>query len=240
MGKGLALALIAGPALIFLAVTVVGSYAFLPPLVERIVARDVQKSLGLGERPKVELHSDPPLAMLAGKFSGGRIYLEDTDLGVVRAGRVVIDLDPFDLDVLGSAKDGALRSEEPLSGTLRAVVWEEEISRLTKDEASVPVQDVELERDLVLVRSEAPVLGFDVPFLVQGALTLRRGSLVFEPRQMTALGAPVGEQLLAGVDFTYPLRRLPSGARITGVEVAEGHLVLSGEVERIPLNESIG
>ena len=150
------------------------------------------------------------------------------------------DLVDEDLDVLGSAKDGALRSEEPLSGTLRAVVWEEEISRLTKDEASVPVQDVELERDLVLVRSEAPVLGFDVPFLVQGALTLRRGRLVFEPRQMTALGAPVGEQLLAGVDFTYPLRRLPSGARITGVEVAEGHLVVSGEVERIPLNESIG
>ena len=237
---GLPLALIAGLALIFLAASVVGTYTFLPPLAERIVARNVEEGLGLGERPQVDLHSDPPPSMLAGRFSGGRISVEDADLGDVRAGRVAIDLDPFDLDVLGSVRGGALRIEEPLSGTLRAVVSEEEISRLTKEEASVPVQDLELEEDLVLVRSEATVLGFDVPIEVQGTLTLRGGTLVFEPRRVSALGAPVREQLLAGADFTYPLRGLPRGARISGVEIADGHLVLSGELERIPVNGSTG
>jgi LmeA-like phospholipid-binding len=234
------LALVAGLALVFLAIVVVGSYTFLPQLAERMVARNVQEVLGLGERPRIELQSDPPPAMLAGRFSGGMISLGDADLGDVRARRVALELYPFDLDVLGSVKDGELRSEEPLSGTLQAVISEEEISRLTKAEAAVPVQDVKLEEDRVLVRSEAPVLGFDVPVLVQGTLTLRRGTLVFEPRRMSALGAPVREQLLAGVDFSYPLGGLPRGARITAVEVGEGQLVLSGEVERIPLNEPTG
>jgi hypothetical protein len=235
----LPLALAAGLALV-LAVVLVGSYTFLPPLAERMVARNVQEGLGLEERPRVELQSDPPPAMLAGKFSRGRLSLGDADLGDVRAGRVAVDLDPFDLDLLGSVKDGALRSEEPLSGTLGAVVSEEEISRLTKAEAAVRVQDVELEEDRVLVSSEARVFGFDVPVLVQGTLTLQRGTLVFEPRRISALGAPVREQLFAGADFSFPLRVLPRGAQITGVEVAEGHLVLSGEVERIPLNEPFG
>jgi DUF2993 family protein len=236
----MALALVAWLALVFSAILLVGSYTFLPPLAERVVARSVQEGLGLEERPRVELHSDPPPAMLVGRFSGGRISLENADLDDLRAGRVAVDLDPFDLAVLGSIWGGALRSEELLSGTLRIVVSEEEVSRLTRAEAAVAVQDVELEEDQVLVRSEAPVLGFDVPVLVQGALTLRGETLVFEPRRMSALGSPVPEELLEGADFSYPLRGFPRGAQITGVEVAEERIVLSGELEPFPLKGSIG
>jgi hypothetical protein len=182
--KGL---LVAGLALIFLAIVLVGTYTFLPLLAEKIVARNVQEGLGLGERPEVELRSDPPLAVLAGRFSGGRISLRDADLGDVRAGRVVVDLDPFDLDVVGSVIAGALRSEDPLSGTLRTEVSEQEISRLMQAD----VQDIELEEDRVLVISEVRVLGFDVPVSVQGNLILRDGALVFEPQR--ALGTPVPE-----------------------------------------------
>jgi hypothetical protein len=228
------LSLVTGLALIFLAIVLVGTYTFLPPLAERMVARNVQEGLGLGERPQVELQSDPLPAMLAGKFSGGRVSLGDADLGVARADRVVVDLDPFDLDVAGSVTGGALRSESPLSGTLRAEVSEQEISQLAK----AGVQDIELEEDRVLVRSEARVLGFDVPVSVQGSLVVRDGSLAFEPQR--ALGTPVPEQLLAGADFSYPLGRLPYGAKITGVEVGWDCLVLSGEMERIPLNRPIG
>src|SRR5918997_3538711 len=197
------LALVAGLALVFLAIVVVGSYTFLPQLAERMVARNVQEVLGLGERPRVEFQSDPPPAMLAGRFSGGIISFGDADLDDVRARRVALELYPFDLDVLGSVKDGELRSEEPLSGTLQAVVSEEEISRLTKAEAAVPVQDVKLEEDRVLVRSEAPVLGFDVPVLVQGSLRLRRGTLAFGPGRMSALGGPGGGALPRGGAFAY-------------------------------------
>jgi hypothetical protein len=230
------LSLVTGLALIFLAIVLVGTYTFLPPLAERMVARNVQEGLGLGERPQVELQSDPLPAMLAGKFSGGRVSLGDADLGVARADRVVVDLDPFDLDVAGSVTGGALRSESPLSGTLRAEVSEQEISQLAK----AGVQDIELEEDRVLVRSEARVLGFDVPVSVQGSLILRDGALAFEPQRASALGTPVPEQLLAGADFSYPLGRLPYGAKITGVEVGWDRLVLSGEMKRIPLNRPIG
>jgi hypothetical protein len=45
--------------------------------------------------------------------------------------------------------------------------------------------------------------------------------------------------LLARVSFSYPLGRLPYGAGITGVEVAEDRLVLSGEMEHISLIRSV-
>jgi hypothetical protein len=215
-------------------IVLVGTYTFLPLLAEKMVARNVQEGLGLRERPEVELQSDPPPAILAGMFSGGRISLGDADLGDVWARRVAVNLNPFDLDVTESVLAGELRSEEPLSGTLRAEVSEVEISRITK------VQDIELKEGRVRVILEAQVLGFDVPAYVQGSLLLRDGALIFEPRRMWALGTPVPgelrEQLLARGDFSYPLRGLPHGAQITGVEILENRLILSGEVERIPMN----
>jgi hypothetical protein len=233
-----------GPALLLVAAAVVllllvGTYTFLPPLVERMVARSVQQGLGLEERPQVELRSDPPPEMLAGRFSDGRISLGDADLGDVRAEQVAVDLDPFDLDLMASILGGRIESEEPPSGTLRAEVPEEEVSRLAKAGADVPVRDVELEEGRVVVRSEASVLGFDVPISVQGSLAVRGGDLVFQPRRVSALGTPLPEELvrefLSGTDFSYPLRGLPYGVEVTGVEAARDRLVLSGEIRRIPV-----
>jgi hypothetical protein len=215
-------------------IVVVGTYTFLPLLVEKVVAHNVQEGMGLQERPEVELQSDPAPAILAGTFSGGRVSLMDTDLGDVRVRRVVVNLDPFDLDMTESVMAGALRSDEPLSGTLRAEVSEVEISRFTK------ARDIELKEGRVLVISEAQALGFDVPVSIQGSLVLRDGALIFEPRRMWTLGTPVPgelrEQLLARGEFSYPLRGLPHEAEITGVEVSENRLILSGEVEQIPVN----
>ncbi len=215
-------------------IVLVGNYTFLPLLAEKMVARNVQEGMGLRERPEVELQSDPAPAILAGRFSEGRISLGDADLGDMRVRRVVVNLDPFDLDMTESVIAGSLRSDEPLSGTLRAEVSEVEISRFTK------AQDIELKEGRVLVISEAQVLGFDVHVYVEGSLVLRGGALIFEPRRMRTLGTPVPrelrEQLLAREDFSYPLRGLPHGAEITGVEVSENRLILSGEVERIPMN----
>jgi hypothetical protein len=88
------------------------------------------------------------------------------------------------------------------------------------------------------------VFGMQVPVSVQGDLTLRGESLVFEPRSVSALGAEVppelADQVLEGIDLSYPLEGLPYGAEISGVEVAENRLVLSGEMERIPLGGSAG
>ncbi|MCA1688637.1 MAG: DUF2993 domain-containing protein, partial [Actinobacteria bacterium] len=131
-------------ALLLGAVTpLVGIYVFLPSLLERNAARSIQDGLGLESVPEVELDRGSPPEVLAGRFSGGRISLGAADLGGVRAERVAVDLDPFDLDVLGSVTAGALRSEAPLSGTLRAEVSEEEVSRLAKAGADVPVRDIE-------------------------------------------------------------------------------------------------
>jgi hypothetical protein len=135
-----------------------------------------------------------------------------------------------------------LRSEEPLSGTLRVGIPEEEVGRLARVGADVPVRGVDLHRDGVLVGLAAPVLWVEVPISIRGTLRLRGEELVFEPQRVEALGSalPEGltEQALAGTDFAYPLGGLPYGAKISEVEVQEGNLSLSGEVERILLGGS--
>jgi hypothetical protein len=162
----------------------------------------------------------------------------------VRAESASIDLDPFDVSVLDSASSGVLRSEEPLSGTLRVGIPEEEVARLARIGADVPVRGVDLHRDGVLVRSAAPVLGVEVPVSIRGTLHLRGEELVFEPQRVQALGSALperlAEQALAGTDTAYPLGGLPYGAKISEVEAQEGNLSLSGEVERIPLGGSGG
>jgi hypothetical protein len=226
-------------ALLLAAAVLVGAYTFLLSFAERKVAESIQDRLGLENKPGVELESGSPANILAGEFSGGQISIEDTWFGGVRAESASIDLDPFDVSVLDSASSGVLRSEEPLSGALRVGIPEEEVARLARATADVPVRSVDLHRDGVLVRSAAPVLGVEVPVSIRGTLLLRGEELVFEPQRVEALGSvlPEGlaEQALAGTDFAYPLGGLPDGAKISDAEVREGRLILSGGVERMPL-----
>ncbi len=233
------------PVLAFLlvaAAVLVGAYTFLLSFAERTAAESIQDRLGLENKPGVELESASLANVLAGEFSGGHISIEDAQFGGVRAESATIELDPFDVSVLDSASSGVLKSEEPLSGTLRVDIPEEEVGRLARVGADVPVRGVDLNRDGVLVRSAAPVLGVEVPVSIRGTLHLRGEELVFEPQRVEALGAAVPrgleERALAGTDFAYPLGGLPYGAKISDVEVQEGRLILSGEVERIPLGGS--
>ena len=221
------------------AVLVIGPYTFLPSVIEYAVARDVQSRLGLEKAPAVNLKSDPPLRMLAGEFTGGRIVLRDTELGSVRARSATIDLDPFDVDVLESLGKGSVVAREPLSGGLRVEVGEAEVSRLAQKGADVPVRGVDVREGGVVVRSEAAFLGSTFPASATGDLNLSGGSLVFEPRSLEAAGIPVpqdlADQLLAGAGFDYPLEGLPYNSEITHVETAEGRLVLLGRVPRVPV-----
>jgi len=221
------------------AVLVIGPYTFLPSVLEYAVARDVQSRLGLEKAPTVSLKSDPPLRMLTGEFSGGRIVLRDAGLGGVRAESAVIDLDPFDIDVLESLGEGSVVAREPLSGGLRVEVPEVEVSRLVKEQADAEVKGVDITKSGMEVRAEAAFLGASFPVSASGDLGLVGQNFVFEPRNLEAAGMPVPRELadavLAGTRFAYPIKGLPYGSRISGVETVEGELVLTGRVPRVPL-----
>ncbi len=222
-----------------LVVALVGPYTFLPSMLEYAVAHDVQSRLGLDKTPEVKLESDPPLDMLAGKISGGSIALKDAGLGGVRTESASIDLDPFDMNVWRSIRKGSVVAREPLSGRLRVEVSEAEVSRLAKANADMPVRCVDIKDDGMVVGSEATAFGASFPASVTGTLGVRDGDLVFEPRSLDAAGFPVpkglADQLLAGTRFDYPLKGLPYKSEITGVDTAEGRIVLTGGVPKIPL-----
>ena len=230
---------VAGVLLPVLVVVLIGPYTFLPSLLEYAVARDVKARLGIEKQPFVELKSDPQLRMLAGEFSDGRIFMKNTDLGNVTATRVRIDLDPFDIDVWATIRKGHVVDRDPLSGDVRVDVPESEVSRLAKAGSEIPIKDVEVHGDVVVVGSEVSVLDTRFPVSIEGDPSLRDGELIFEPQGLTAAGVQVpdelADRLLAGTSFEYPIDRLPYQTTITSVEAEDGRIILSGRVPSVPL-----
>ena len=214
-------------------------YFMLPPVLENLVARNVQDRLGLAERPAVELDSDPQWEFLLGKFSGGKVSAGQTDIGGVRAEDASVALDPFSVDVGDSVQSRTVVTQRPVSGQVRLTVSEDEVSRLAGQNAGVPVNGVELRRDGVTVESEATVLGVTFPVAVEGGVGVEGNALVFEPGTVRAAGMTVptdlANSLLTGTAFRYPVEGLPYGGKLTGAETREGAVVLTGRVFGVDL-----
>ena len=226
-------------------VLVIGSYTFLPPFVERQFESDIQDRLSLNETPKVKLNSDPPLNILAGRFESGKIVLKDLDFEGIRPDRVVVDLDPFNIDLLGSVRAGAIESEKPLAGEVSMDLSEQELVRLANEGNRGPtVQNVSLEPGRMTVDVQAQVIGVNVPASVTGALKLRARALAFEPRRISAFGVPLpkslSDQLVSQAGFEYPLKDLPYGTNISDIRVEQGKVVVEGRIENIPLEKPGG
>ncbi len=96
----------------------------------------------------------------------------------------------------------------------------------------VQVTGTEIEERYLAAGSEVEVTGARLPARVEGDFILRDGELRFEPRRLEALGVSVPQRftqdLLQGASFAYPVE-LPFG-EVSGVELREDRLVLTGEV----------
>ena len=233
--RGFLLSLVVLAAFVLLVVP----YFVLPPVLENLVARNVQDRLGLAERPGVELDSDPQWEMLLGEFSSGNVSVGQADLGGVRAEDVSIDLDPFSVDVGESVQSRTAVVRGAVSGQVRLTVSEDEVSRLAGQNAEVPVNGVDLKQGGVTVESEASVLGTTFPVAVDGGVVVEGDALVFQPETVRAAGMTVpgylADSLLAGTAFRYPVEGLPYGGRLTGAETVEGAVVLTGRVSGVEL-----
>lgn len=215
---------------------VVGTYTFLPPLIEGYVARDLQSRLGLAETPEVELTSDPAPRMLLGQFSDGRVVLPPSETSNVRPDEVAIDLDSFDVDVSESISSGGFRTEAPLTGDLQVELSEAEVNRIASSQVtSYPITGVDLREGSALVGSEVSILGFPVPVGAEGGVEVQDNSLVFLPTRVEAFGSTVpqgvSDELLEGASFVYPLGEQFGGSTVTGAELREDRVVLTGELE---------
>jgi len=219
--------------LLVVLVVLLAPYTALPPLMGSVVGRILQDQLELEQTPEVELASSPGPMMYAGSFSKALVSVEGFEVAGVKPDRIIMDLDPFNINLMESASSGELSTEKPLSGVLRGEFSEANTLRLAQLGAGVPVQEIQLENDEVAFKMS---LGFGAVATVRGPLFLRDGTLIFEPRQIE--GAP--QQLLAVAGFAYPVSELPFGAEISGVDVKKDRLILSGRVQKMPLGEPIG
>ena len=236
---------VCGGGLVLCLIALLSTYTFLPSLLGNMFEESIKNEMDLQTTPEISLKSEPPPTILAGNFTKGQVALGGADFGGVRPRKVTIDLDPFDLNVLKSIGGGGFVSREPLSGDLRMEISEKEVTRIS-DSASqdVAIEDVELEKGEVTIRSSTQLLGVDVPVAVQGGLEIQNQQLVFEPSRVSAFGIQLpdrlAQELLSEADFSYPLEDLPYDASISGIEVRKDYLILSGRLESIPLDAENG
>jgi hypothetical protein len=227
-------------ALLVLLLIVLAPFTVLPALLESVTARILQDQLGLKETPAVEIESSPAPMMYAGSFSRALVSAKGVELGGVTTENVVMDLDPFNLNLLESVTSGTVSTEQPLSGKLHMELSEDSALHLAQAGSAVPVQDIEFEEDQVVLRL---ALGFGSPTAVRGRLFLQNDLLIFQPQRVDeAPGVVTAEQILAVTGFAYPTSGLPFaksglpfGVEASGVEVRKDHLTLSGEMQKIPL-----
>ena len=219
--------------LLIVLLIVLAPYTILPPMMGSLVGRILQDQLGLQKTPQVAVESSPGLMMYAGSFSKAHVSVEGFELAGVKTDRIVMVLGPFNVNIIESATSSELSTEKPLSGVLRGEFSEENTLRLAQLGAAVPVQEIQLEDDEVVLKM---AVGLGSPATVRGRLFLQDGSLIFEPRQIE--GAP--QQLLAVVGFANPVSGLPFGAEISGVDVRKDRLILSARMQKIPLGEPVG
>jgi len=226
--------------LVSLALLVAVPYALMPSLLEEKVARELKSGLRLSNEPEVNLKGSSTLGMLSGRFTGGRVVLEEPELAGIRPERVVVSLSPFDLKVPGSLLGGP-ESEEPLSGDVRLALSEEEVERLlSSGSEEISVESVRLKGGEITLGARVRFLDSRIPVKVRGDLRVRGRRLVFRARGIEASGVglsdEVSDELIEGAKFFYPLEELPAGGRIRSVEISDTTLVLSGRMRNIPLN----
>ena len=217
---------------------VLAPYTILPALLESVVARAFQNQLGLDQTPEVKIESSPAPMMYAGSFSKALISVQGIKLTGVKTDNAVMELDPFDVNILKSVTSGMLSTAQPLSGTLHLDLSEDSALRLAQGRTPVPVQDIQLEKNEVVLRL---ALGFGSVVSVRGRPLLQNGTVIFQPQKVEE--APAGvtpAQVLALTTFQYPVSGLPYGAKVSGLQVRKDHVILSGRIEKIPLEGPIG
>ncbi len=232
-------------ALLVLVLIVLAPFTVLPALLESVTARLLQDQLGLQETPEVEIESSPAPMMYAGSFSKALVSVNGIELGGVKTENVAMEFDPVDVNLVESATSGALSTEQPPSGKLSVALSEDSALRLAQAGSAVPVQDIEFEKDQVVLKL---VLGFGSPTSVRGRLFLQDQLLIFEPQEVEeAPGLVTAEQVLAVTGFAYPtsglpfaVSGLPFGVEVSGVEVRKDRVTLSGQIQNIPLGVPVG
>ena len=105
-------------ALLVLDLIVLAPFTILPALLESAVGGILKDQLGRRETPEVEIESSPAPVMYAGNFSKALVSIEELAFGGVETKKVVMELDPVDVNLVESVTSGVLSTAQPPSGTL--------------------------------------------------------------------------------------------------------------------------
>lgn len=185
---------------------------------ERRFSGQVQEGLGTRERPDLDLGGFPfALAMARGKLPSARVEAEGVSNEGLRVERVRIDLRSVTFDA-GAVLSGRAETVRAESGSGSATVTAEDLT------AYINMQGypgrISFAADVATVDSSFA----GIVVKATGPLSVRDGTLVFEPERVEGGGAafPVEQ-----VGFSFQLPRPFEGFRYTGIVVGSGSATLA-------------
>jgi hypothetical protein len=196
---------------------------------EAWIARRIDETLGLPERPRVDLHGFP----FAPQVLRGELDLVDVVIEDLRAQGLAIDEVRLELrevrfprSRLFSTGPGTIRARE---GRGAVTLSEEDVTAYLRDRG-LPI-DVRFRRSEVRASTTVSVAGLEVDAAATGSLAISDGALAYRPREVeVADGVSVP---LGALSFEIPLPTPVEGVTFERVDVREDTATVSGRLSDV-------
>lgn len=211
--------------LVVLVVVAVGADFGARAVAESRLASSVQDSLGLPQRPEIELQGFPFLLQAAcGRIDGVSLELHDVETRGIPLESITLDFEELQFDptalVSGS---GTVESQ---AGSAQAVVSQDSLSRYLQDQGT-PVE-VRLRGPGIEVSTRISTGAETTTAIAEGRVRVEGGSLVFAPEDVEIEGS-VGVPA-AALAFDVPLPDLVQGITYERVLVHDGVAAIEGSL----------
>lgn len=212
--------------LLVLAVVGIGADAGARAMAESRLASSVQSSLGLDQKPDIQLQGFPFLLQVArGRLEAISVEVEDVDVEGLPLERITLDLDDLSFD-LGALLSGS-GAAEARTGSAQAVITEDQLSRYLQD-SGTPVL-VKLPGPGIRVSTRISTGTDTTTATAEGVIQVDAGRLVFAPDRVDVQGS-VGVPA-AALAFEIPLPELVPGIRYERVMVHEGIAAIEASLD---------
>lgn len=203
--------------LIVVAVLALGADFGTRALAEARLASSVQTSLGLPQRPDIELEGFPFLLQAArGRIDSLSLEVKDVETGGIPLESVTLNFEELEFD--GAALVSGSGTVSSRGGTAQAVVSQDSLSRYLQDQGT-PVE-VRLRGPGIRVSTRINTGGETTTASAEGEVGVEGGRLVFSPKNVQIEGS-VGVPA-AALAFDVPLPDLVPGLNYQSVLVHDG------------------
>ncbi len=207
---------------------------YLPGMTSAAVEQALYKRYGFQDI-EVEVHSLPAVNILAGKIGQLRINVPEAVFNNMTVSDVEIVLHGLSINLFKVYR-GEIDYSLAQRGELEFEITEQSMNDYLSGKPVNGFKEIliELNADKSIIKSQIVLLGKDISFDVAGNFAIEDGNMVFIPDNLIIQEYSVGEvfqdKVKGNLNFQIELGDLPYNTRLTGLEVLDDSIRVTGEI----------